>query len=280
MKFKTIALIFNIVLFVTFLSIFFIPLLILDGFFLKEFWINNFWVLLLIILFSFIVNFFLHRKKTLMNLLEAEDWPALQAYLEVQIYEKRKITRQNVKVFVESSILISDFESVNELKDFLQKENQKEYVNSALLLGLGNLLQRKYAESADFYDSICKFKISNTKKKSGVLFFAAYSWLKQEDSVENQQEVSVRLLKLLNEKTISVYSGIATYILKNTSWKFSEEENNKIQAKNTEVINRIKKSMNLTKWEQLANSETKEIYGLLLKKLLVDSEKMIFVTTD
>ena len=114
MNFKTIALIFNIVLFVTFLSIFFIPLLILDGFFLKEFWINNFWVLLLIILFSFIVNFFLHRKKTLMNLLEAEDWPALQAYLEVQIYEKRKITRQNVKVFVESSILISDFESVNE----------------------------------------------------------------------------------------------------------------------------------------------------------------------
>ena len=82
MKFKTIFIIFNVVIVFSFLFIFFMPLFLLGGDYFVDFFFNNWFIGILFVITLFIFNFYFLQNWQLFRLLENEDWNKLIEFLE------------------------------------------------------------------------------------------------------------------------------------------------------------------------------------------------------
>ena len=88
MKFKVLFITFNIVLFLSFLTIFLLPFFILDGSFMLEFWSKNWYFGLIFIIILGIVNAAFISNWKMLSFLEREDWPALSSCSKRKLSEK------------------------------------------------------------------------------------------------------------------------------------------------------------------------------------------------
>ncbi len=120
MKFKALFVIFNIVLILSFLTIFLLPLFLLDGAFMLEFWRKN-WYFggIFLVVLTFVNALFLSQWKML-SYLEREDWPALARHLEGRIIGKKYFSRRTVRLYCDSLILLSDFPGIKRLSATLE----------------------------------------------------------------------------------------------------------------------------------------------------------------
>lgn len=132
MKFKSIFIVFNIVIAFSFLFFFLMPVFILgmDSFlrFFSTYWIALVLFLLLLIVFNvyFIMNWKFFR------LLENEDWYGLINFLENRIYNRRIISKRSIKILLNTYLCTSNSEGIRKLALFLRK--QKPYLVSLFSL--------------------------------------------------------------------------------------------------------------------------------------------------
>src|SRR5512147_2393751 len=122
MKFKTIFLIFNAVVLLSFLFVFFAPMLMLDASFASAFLARNWFLALAFLAILGALNAFFLANWKLFALLEREDWPALSDYLSDQIHGKGRISNRTVKVYVNSLLLLSDLEGIERLQALLAEK--------------------------------------------------------------------------------------------------------------------------------------------------------------
>ena len=138
MRFKTIFIIFNIVIIISFLFIFFMPLLLLgvgqfDDFLAKN-WISG--VLFVLALGGF--NAYFIRNWRLFELLEKEDWQSLIAYLEEAIYDKRRINRRHTKILINSYLVTSNTDAILKLGAFLSEQKPEIVPSFAIVIPSGS----------------------------------------------------------------------------------------------------------------------------------------------
>ena len=120
MKFKALFVTFNIVLIVSFLTIFLLPFFILDGAFMRDFWLKNWYFGGIFFGVLAIVNVLFLSQWKMLSCLEREDWPALARYLENRVIARKRFTKRLVRLYCDSLILLGDFAGIKKLSEVLK----------------------------------------------------------------------------------------------------------------------------------------------------------------
>ncbi len=151
MRFKTIFLIFNIVIVASFLFIFFMPLLLLGGEHFGEFVARN-WAsagLFAAALVGF--NAYFLRSWRLFELLEREDWDGLVGHLEREIYSCGRITRRRLKVLINAYLVTSRIEEIVRLHGHVCERKPALAASLAIPFGVPYLLLKRPEEAERYF---------------------------------------------------------------------------------------------------------------------------------
>jgi len=155
-KFKTIFVLFNVLLIFSFAFIFFMPLYLLGSDFLGTFWTTN-WPLFLffaLVLVSF--NAFFVANWRLFSLLEAEDWDGLGTLLSGRVFEKGRYDRRTVRLFINTALLRSDLPAIERLESTLRERRPKALRRDALLFAAARLLKNDAEASVAFLEEFAR----------------------------------------------------------------------------------------------------------------------------
>ncbi len=150
MKFKVLFVVFNIVLFFSFLTVFFLPFFILDGSYMREFWAKNWYFCLIFLLILGIVNaaFILNWK--ILTFLEKEDWPALARFLEIEVFDRARLSSRKVRLLADSLILLGDFAAIHKLERLLAEKKPRLLGTLGTRFASAYLLEGNHAETFRF----------------------------------------------------------------------------------------------------------------------------------
>ncbi len=151
MKFKTIFFLFNGIILFSFLFIALMPLFVLGGDYTRIFWEENWFLALIFILFISVLDGYFLMNWRMFSLLEREDWPGLTAYLEKEIYEKKKITSRNIRMMVNTSLTISNLDKIKRLENEVSDKKPLILAKHGILLGIPYLLEQNLEEGKLFF---------------------------------------------------------------------------------------------------------------------------------
>jgi len=143
MKFKTIYILFNAVIVLSFAFIFLMPLLLLGGDYFELFVSKNWIAGALFLLTLIIINGYFLGNWKLFRLLESEDWHGLILFLENRIFRKGRIRRGTIKMLINAYVVTSGVEKISELEGHLRQRRPKLLKTYALQFGIPYLLKMK-----------------------------------------------------------------------------------------------------------------------------------------
>lgn len=143
MKFKTLFLLFNVVILVSFAFIFFMPLPVLGWEYALSFWAQNWPISLLFLgVLAALDSYFVVNWK-LFGLLEREDWPGLRTLLEAELAKKGTLGAQKTKIFLNACLIGQNPGRINELRELYVAKRVRFLPKVALSLGLPLVLEGK-----------------------------------------------------------------------------------------------------------------------------------------
>jgi hypothetical protein len=151
MRFRTIFLIFNVVIIASFLFIFFMPLILLGGEHFGEFLARNWASGTLFVAALAAFNVYFLRSWNLFELLEREDWNGLIAHLEAEIYQKGKVKRRSVKILINAYLVASRPEDVIRLNVHIGEHRPALVAAFAVPFGVPYLLLNRPADSERYF---------------------------------------------------------------------------------------------------------------------------------
>jgi len=120
-----------------------------------------------------IINTVLILNRKLLALLEAEDWPALTAYLEKKIYEEGVYKPRYVKFLIQSCLATGNFDGVINLKNRLAAAKPALVEDNALILGTVYLLSGNTAAAVEFFRE--RLGKKGTKEMDWLRWFYGFS---------------------------------------------------------------------------------------------------------
>ena len=173
MKFKTIFFLFNAIILFSFLFIALMPLFVLGGEYTRIFWKENWFLALIFLLFISVLDGYFLMNWKMFTLLEKEDWPGLIAYLERQIYEKKKITSRNIRMMVNTSLTVSNLDKISRLEKEVSDKKPEILAKHGILLGIPYLLEQNLEEGKAFFTGC----INNASEKDKPWLQWCYAFL-------------------------------------------------------------------------------------------------------
>lgn len=151
MKFRTIFILFNVVILSSFLFVFLLPIFLLGAGSSLGFWKGNWYLALLFLaLLGGLNAFFIANRKTFV-LVEREDWAALSAHLVHLMFPKSRFASSRVRLLVNAYLLQSDIEGIESLETALRAKRPDQLRKNALLFGVTRLLRNKSDEAEAFF---------------------------------------------------------------------------------------------------------------------------------
>ncbi len=151
MKFRTIYILFNVVVLISFLFVFFMPFFLLGPGNSLEFWKGNWYLALVFLAVLAALNVFFIINWKVFVLVEREDWSGLSAHLVDLIFTKKRFTGRHVALLVNAYLLQSDVKGIGLLEAELLARRPALLRKNALLFGVTRLLQNKSAEAEAFF---------------------------------------------------------------------------------------------------------------------------------
>jgi len=273
MKFKTIFLIFNVVVLVSFLFVFFAPMLVLDAAYAATFLARNWFLALSFLAILGALNAFFIRNWKLFSLLESEDWPALAAYLSEEINDKGRISNRTVKVYVNSLLLLSDLEGIEKLEALLASKRPKILSRNALLFGVTKLLKGDYLAARGFLSGYAGNR--GCEDRDWLSFDLAFA-----DLVLKDWSAALPLLEPLSEKRDVILRSLAGFYLDVLSGRSPGPEADRAKAAAEKVKAGILKRCKRKAWEARAAEAREDIKGVVLTKMIEDAALWIYGTAD
>lgn len=105
---------------------------------------------LIFLLLFLLINTLYVKNRRLLRYLDAEDWSALAALLEEEVFTRNRVALRRVSLLSESLILLSDFEALERLEHFVHAQRPRYIMKCALTFAVGKLLVGKYSELRTF----------------------------------------------------------------------------------------------------------------------------------
>jgi len=270
LKFKSIFILFNAVIILSFCFVFAMPFFALGADFALNFWKTS-WplgLLLLLILEGF-DSFFMTNVK-LFELLEREDWPALVQYLEDRVIKQHRYSQRLVKLLIHSYLVMSEPQSVISLEEKLKKEKPQLLALNTLLFGLSHVLKGDHVGATALYLEQEKNRGLKNEWERWYLCFALLLQQKFTDAAD-------RLIALAQNGKDSLVCALSALFLKDTIQK-AVPEKAEIAKEAAEIAKkRIRQVLpNRQAWNKELGKAQGEIYVIILGKSLEDAARYIY----
>jgi len=265
MRFKTIFLIFNVVIVVSFLFIFFMPLLLLGGEHFGEFLVRN-WpsgALFVAALAGF--NIYFVRSWRLFELLEREDWTGLIAYLEREIYQRGRMARRHVKILINSYLVNSRTEEIIRLHGHVSERRPALAAAFAIPFGIPYLLLNRPADSERYFGRM--LTAPGVRDRSWVGWNHAFSLLQLRE-VEAAREEFASLLKDQRDPVLLLLS---LYMLDSLS-RTEARDHEAVRARAEEFRSRHSQKT----WNRRVERAKENMQVLILSRIIKQASDWVF----
>ena len=212
--------------------------------------------------------FFMNRK--LLLLLGKEDWPALADYLEQKIYRDGKFSYRNVKLLIQSYLVLGKFNEIINLKDKVAAVKPGLADRFALAFGSAYLLNQDPSVAAAYFQS--EMDKGRPAANEWLRWFYGFSLVLSETS-ELAGDV---FMKLAAEADDIIVTGLSAFLLAGqlgnrsaarAEWYTGAEEGKK------KVLKSIK---SVHEWTAKAQKTYSEVHGAIIKKYIDEAGAWIF----
>ena len=265
MKFRTIFLLFNIVLVVSFLVIYLMPLFIIGWDYTKLFWANNWYLPILFFLIIAGLNTYFGLNWRLFVLLEREDWNGLVAYLEEQIFVKERIHRQSIRILVNGYLVNSNAEGVSKLEKLVRERKPALLPSLALLFGIPHLLKNDAVEMEQYFGEFAGKR--GVSQPLWIQWNHAFSLMLG----KRREEARVELLRVAKEAREAVLLLLALYLLDAFSDGDAEIEQTLAAGKAS-----LKKRFTPSLWQKELERAKENVEVVILSKLVQEATEWLF----
>lgn len=151
MKFKIIFILFNILIVFSFFMLMILPATVFGSEYASEFWRSKWYFSLFFAAVIGGLNIYFARNWKMFTYLENENWNGLTAYLEGQIYTKKKITKRKVLLLINTYILHSQIEDLQKLSVYLETEKFDVKRNFILQFGIVHLVRNDPEAISEYF---------------------------------------------------------------------------------------------------------------------------------
>jgi hypothetical protein len=272
MKFRTIFILFNVVVIASFLFIFFLPLALLGPEPSLAFWKGNWYLALLFLaLIGGLNSFFLLNRKTFL-LVEREDWGGLSAHLVGIMFPKGRFRSGRVRLLVNAYLLQSEVGGIERLEAELSAKNPAVLRKNALLFGVTRLLRGRAAEAEAFFEPYLGAK--DVESRDWLRFDYGFSLVLQKKLAES--------LPYLEEGSASrdaVLCLLAAYLLGSVGAASLSDEaaRSAASAKSEAARTRLlKRYPSVERWNREVDRAKSEVHIVILSKLIDEAGKWLF----
>jgi hypothetical protein len=267
MKFKTIYILFNAVILLSFGFIFLMPLLLLGpdyfSLFISKNWIAGTLFLLTLVAIN---GYFLWNWK-LFRLLEAEDWHGLIHYLEGRLQRKGHFGKAAIKMLINAYVVTSNVEKIRELESHL-RENKPALLNTyALQLGIPYLLKMKdEPKAAESY-----FGKAAERKEVPHREWLRWSYASSLLLQRQFDAAKATLLELLDSRLDPVLELLTVHGL-----SFFSAMDQQVAARVEQERERLSARYTPQQWDRKIESNSKNIQVVLFNGIIRDAKRWLF----
>jgi hypothetical protein len=266
MKFKSIFIVFNIVIAFSFLFFFLMPVFILglNSFllFFSKYWIAL--ALFLMLLVGFNVYFILNWK--FFRLLEKEDWYGLINHLENKIYNNRRISKRSIKILLNTYLCTSNSEGIKKLALFLKKQKPSLVSFFSLRFSIPYLVSDTPEESEFFFKRL----LEDEKLKHRDWITWNYGIILMQE--KKRDEAVTTFSSLLFPKVDSIIYLLALYMLNSLCSEDNKRLKNTIDLAKEEFT----KDHTLQELTEKIEKNKNNIQVLSLRSTIMEALKWIF----
>ena len=267
MKFKTIYILFNAVILLSFGFIFLMPLFLLGGDYFALFVSKNWIAGALFLLTLIIINGYFIWNWRLFRLLESEDWRGLIHLLEHRVYQTGRCGKATVKMLINAYVVTSSVEKISTLEAHLREKKPSLLGTFALQFGIPYLLKmRDEPKTAETYFGAAAER-SDAKHRDWLRWSYASSLLlgRQFDAAK------VILLELLDSKLDPVLELLAVHGL-----FFFSEVDPQLAERVEADRRRLARRFTSEQWDRRIESNSKHIQIVLFNGIIRDAKRWLF----
>jgi hypothetical protein len=271
MKFRTIFILFNVVILVSFLFIFLLPLFLLGPESSLSFWKGSWYLAVLFLgLIAGLNSFFLLNRKTFL-LVEGEDWGALSAHLVGLMFPKGRFRSGRVRLLVNAYLLQSDIAGIESLEAELAAKRPDVLRKNALLFGVTRLLRNKTAEAEAFFASYLEAK--DVEARDWLRFDYGFSLVLQKKAAE-----ALPYLEEGCSARDAVLRLLAAYLLGSVGAASAADEAGKAAAiaKAGAARELLRRRYSSAKWGREVERAKSEVHIVILSKLIDDAGRWLY----
>jgi hypothetical protein len=271
MKFRTIYILFNVVVVISFLFVFFMPFFLLGPGYSLEFWKSNWYLALIFLAVMAALNVFFLLNWKVFVLVEREDWPGLSAHLVDLIFNKKRYTGRHVALLVNAYLLQSDVEGLARLEAELSAHKPALLRKNALLFGVTRLLRNKPAEAEAFL--LPYLEARDVDNREWLRFDYAFSLVLQ----RRFSQASPTLEEGLRAKD-AVLALLSAYLLGSLVFAAAgtPEEKARLDALAASCKTSLRKRFPPQRWTKEVERAKAEIHIVILSKLIDDAGTWLF----
>lgn len=271
MKFRTIYILFNVVIVVSFLFVFFLPFFVLGPSYSLAFWRGNWYLGLFFVLLLGGLNAFFVLNWKLFVYVEREDWGALSAFLVDRIFTKRRYGNRHVALLVNAYLLQSDVEGIERLEAELSSRRPELLRKNAVLFGVTRLLRNKPAEAEAFLARYLDAKDADDRE--WLRFDYAFSLVLQRRVAEALPQLRSGLAS-----RDAVLSLLSAYLVGSLGVSAASGQAEKDELLRLAEASRasLRKRFPGQRWSKEVERAKNEVHIVILSKLIDDAGRWLF----
>lgn len=267
MKLKTIAIIFNLLITISFVFVFVMPALFLGWDYAGVFWRGNWYLGLVFIAVLGALNLYFGYNWKLFRALEDEDWPEVIAVLDKRI--ARRPTAGAVRMMCHACVLTSRQDRIRRLEGEIAAKRPALISGIVMILAIPALLSGNGDEIVAYFER--HRDSADRSNKPWVEWGYAFGRMLQE-RLEDARSVLEALVKELKP---GLLMGLSAYLL--DAWaRGNEEASQRIDG----YRRAIREKYSPRDWTKLIERERSELHVLVLGPLVGDVQRWVYETSD
>jgi len=270
MKFRTIFILFNVILVVSFGFMFVMPFALLGTGYTMSFWASN-WPLgafFLAVLAAF--NAFFIANWQMFTLVEKEDWTTLETWLRVRLFDRGRTDRRYVRLFINVCLLRGDMESIAQLEARLAEKQPAALRRDAVLFAAARLLANDPAKSEAFLAPYLDGK--GVDHAPWLRFYHAFSLV----LLQRADEAAPALESNLGARD-PVLAALSAYLLGSLSAAASApERRDALVAAAGKARDALLAGMDAARWSKETERARGEVHIVIMSKLIDEAGAWLY----
>ncbi|TFG65314.1 MAG: hypothetical protein E4H36_00360 [Spirochaetales bacterium] len=268
MKFKTIFLIFNIVLIFSFAIIYIMPLIMLGWEYTRLFWTKNWFLPVIFMLVIGILNTYFIINWKLFHYLEKEDWESLITHIEGKLYREGRFREQFIRILVNAYLVKSDISAIEKVEKEIRNRKPSLLPKFALQLGIPHLLRNEPRDMLDYYGAF--LRSAPGQDRDWIQWNYAFALLLNEKREESKEE-----LRVLSEKISEPLLKLLVLYLLDSFSRSDDAVKDLVDSGRKELREKAPSGS----WEQITERNRMNVQVVVLSKLIKDAQNWLFGNT-